>query len=37
METKLEVGQVWIPEDENDYTLQIVGLTDTDAKVKKHE
>lgn len=34
---ELEVGQVWVPEDDNDYTLEIVHLTDEMATVKQIE
>lgn len=33
----LKVGQVWIPEDKNDYTLEIIGLTSDEVEVKEVE
>jgi hypothetical protein len=33
----LEVGQIWVPQDANDYTLEIVGITNTEVTFKQLE
>ncbi len=30
---KLAVGQIWVAEDENDYSYEILGLTDTEVDI----
>lgn len=33
----LKVGQVWVPDDKNDYTMEIVKLTDDMVTIKEIE